>query len=977
MSEIIGSTYRIIREIGSGGGGTVYLAEHVRVHNRVVLKADKRSLTTPPESLRREVDILKELKHEHIPKVYDYFPEKGQVYTVMEYIEGESLDKLLERGEKFTQPQIIQWAKQLLDALAYLHSSKHGESSVGYIHADIKPSNLIVAPNRELFLIDFNIALALGEDYVAAVGSAGYASPEHYGKDRFMDCGRENNADAAENGKNATEIFSGERAAIFIEGEDTVLSTVPDTVIDEDTVLEEEERGAEAGQGKRFLGLLDARSDIYSVGATLYHLFSGKRPAKDAREVIPLSETDYNPQIVRIIKKAMEPDPTLRYQTAEEMGNAFLHLRDTDPRALRYHRNCKIARIFCSVCLGLGILVSFIGLKRIQTLDNWLKLCGYSEKALQEGDSAKAVSYALQALPSEKAFVVPAEIPEARKALTDALGVYDLSDGYKPYKTVEMPSEPLALQVSPDGKTAACIYTNAVAVFETETGQVLDTFLAEESALDEVEYLNNDIIIYAGNQGITAYNIKSKEQLWTGNQATSLSISDDGKYVASVYKDNDFAELYDTSDGAVKARIRFGGKHQKITVNDSFANPNDNLFELNENGSLLAVSFSDGSLQIFNLKEPENNVEIFDDTSGYTHFEGGFYQNYFSFSASDASESVFVIIDTDTLEQTYGLKSESVFHVQSDEEGIFVNMDHLLVKIHPVTEEETPLVTTSENICSFARSKTHTMIATDDQIMFFDRNANLISQYDKEYGNNFIQIAGKMALAGSVDSPVIRILSYEDHSEEEIFSYDFSYEHDEARMSADGKTLMLFSYTGFRIYDLNGTLLSEVLVPNADEVYDQQYIRNEKGSYLEITYNDGLVRSYDGSNGRFIKSKRTEIPDLSLYEEFETENLRIESPLHGTPKVYDKASDKFITELESDAYLTYITEIGSYIVAQYITSDGRFYGYLMDQNCRNLAYLPNLCDVLPDRLLFDYPTGSIRASKIYELDELRKVAQSM
>ena len=103
MAKIIASTYEVIEKIGSGGGGNVYLAKHLRLGKKVVLKADKRKITARPELLRREVDILKELSHSHIPQVYDFFIEDESVYTAMEYIEGESLDKPLKRGETFSQ----------------------------------------------------------------------------------------------------------------------------------------------------------------------------------------------------------------------------------------------------------------------------------------------------------------------------------------------------------------------------------------------------------------------------------------------------------------------------------------------------------------------------------------------------------------------------------------------------------------------------------------------------------------------------------------------------------------------------------------------------------------------------------------------------------------------------------------------------------------------------------------------------------
>ena len=163
MPGIIASTYEILEKLGAGGGGTVYLANHLRLGKKVVLKVDKRPITARPELLRREVDVLKHLSHAHIPQVYDFFVEEENVYTVMEYIEGESLDRPLKRGEKYPQPQVVKWAKQMLGALSYLHSPVHGDPPRGYVHSDIKPANLMRTPDNDVCLIDFNIALALGE----------------------------------------------------------------------------------------------------------------------------------------------------------------------------------------------------------------------------------------------------------------------------------------------------------------------------------------------------------------------------------------------------------------------------------------------------------------------------------------------------------------------------------------------------------------------------------------------------------------------------------------------------------------------------------------------------------------------------------------------------------------------------------------------------------------------------------------------
>lgn len=321
MSNIIASTYEIIEKIGSGGGGTVYLANHLRLNKKVVLKADKRKITARPELLRREVDILKNLSHPYIPQVYDFFVENETVYTVMEYIKGESLDIPLKRGEKFAQDQVIKWAKQMLDALCYLHSPIHGEPAKGYVHSDIKPSNLIRTPENNICLIDFNIALALGEETVVG-RSAGYASPEHYGFD-----------------------FSS------VSGMTTVYD---DATVDLENIAETITLSAlQSSHSSMRKVMPDVRSDIYSVGATLYHLLSGKRPAKLATEVVPLSGKEYSPQLVKIISKAMKANPDLRYQTAKEMLEDLNSLHDNDPRTKRLKRNKKIILSGWSILLVL------------------------------------------------------------------------------------------------------------------------------------------------------------------------------------------------------------------------------------------------------------------------------------------------------------------------------------------------------------------------------------------------------------------------------------------------------------------------------------------------------------------------------------------------------------------------------------------------------------------------------------------------
>ena len=186
---------------------------------------------------------------------------------------------------------------------------------------------------------------------------------------------------------------------------------------------------------------------------------------------------------------------------------------------------------------------------------------------------------------------------------------------------------------------------------------------------------------------------------------------------------------------------------------------------------------------------------------------------------------------------------------------------------------------------------------------------------------------------------------------------------------------MLFSYKQFRVYDISGALIKEVDIPNANQVYDQQFIREGNESYLEVTYNDGTLLTFNARDGNLISEEKIEKPDLSLYEEFYTDTLRIESPLHGSPSVFDIESDKLICELKEDGYLTYITQVGKYIIAQYVTVDNYYYGVLMNDKCETLAILPHLTDVYDDELYFDYSSGNMRKTSIYSIDELKKIAQ--
>ena len=988
---LIAGTYKIIGQLGSGGGSIVYVAEHLRLGKKVVLKSDSRVLASNTEA-QREKEALKRLSHTCIPQVYDFVEEDGATYTVIEYIEGESLDKPLQRGERFTQAQAIKWACQLLDALAYLHS----RPPYGILHADIKPSNVMLTPQGDVRLIDFNIALALGEEGAIAVGrSFGYTSPE--------------NLEIGQSSRGMAQSATVDETVELTQSEFTDVRKA---------ARQDPAHSAGGSAAGRKTRIVTTRSDIYSLGATLYHIMTGVRPARNAADVVPMSAKEFSPPVVAIIKKAMAPSQDARWQSADEMLDAFRRLHADDPRVKRRKRSVAVFAAILSLLFLVGGSMAFLGFRNIGLVQQMDVLAKESEDAMRAGDVDHAVGLALDAALLSRGMLAPPVTALAQKALTGSLSVYDLSDGFKAHKAAELPSATLSMDISPDGRTAACVYAFAIAAIDTDTAEIIATLPTERSALAEAKFLDNKTIIYAGDGGITAYDLEKGQELWAGMPATSIAISADGKSVAAIYKGEGHATVYDSADGRVSHVVGFEGKSQRVAANDVFANPNDNLLALNNDGTLLAASFQDGSLWVYSLDGgdggskssegsggnggsesrsgsevsgdsegnggnngangvsggSENDMELLDGTSGYAHFEGGFFGRYFAYSASNPSESAFVVVDAVEKEQAGGFKSASRFGVQADESGVYVQTDNILVRIDPATGEQTALVDTAEHITGFARSGGYTLIATEGEYMFFDKYAHLTSRHGKEKGGDFVRVAEGTALFGSRDAPSIRIMKLEDRQGAELFPYDPQYAHDEARISQDGKTVMLFSYDRFRLYGIGGETIADVGIPDAGQVYDQQFVRDEGGSRLEVTYNDGTVRAYSAEDGSVLYEFAGEAPDRSLFVAYTTDDLRIEAPLNEKPTAYDKETGKEIGAL--DMHLTYVSQVGDHIITQHMPADGAFYGLLLDGGCDPLAYLPCLCDVVGDELVFDYPSGDMRRSRIYGVEELIEMAQA-
>ena len=1026
MPHIVAGLYEIEQEIGAGGGGVVYLGRHILINKTIVLKADKRRLSTDVNSLRREVDILKDLSQTYIPQVYDFVQEDGMVYTVMDYIDGESLDKLLARGELPKQAELVKWACQLLEALAYLHNSP----PYGILHGDIKPANIMRRPSGDICLIDYNIALALGEEGAVKVGfSRGYASPEHYGADYIRDAkagaGIKSAAtqkttesmQVSQSGVQSRAASIGSRLDDKTEVDDRTEVDDDRTKVDDDRT-EVDERYAQSSGGRvesqalsgafvkrsainggatdsatgskgttgnttggrstagsttgsKSVVMLDVRSDIYSLGATLYHLICGRKPAQHAKDVVPLTDKDCSPAIAEIIKKAMSPKPEDRYQTAEEMLEAFLQLPYRDKRAVRHRRRIKVSAVVLGMVFLAGGALTFVGLKQMEQRQNAYALAEYSANALAEGNVTKAVNLALDAIPQDKSILNAPVTAQAQKALTDALGVYDLSDSFHALDALQIPSAPFDIVFSPEGKRFAVVYAFEVAVFDAENQNKLVSLPMQQSAFSYVVFVNEDRIVYAGAEGVTAYDINENRPLWTGGAATILTLSADGSTLAAVNRDEEKAIIYNVDSGVRIQEIDFAGRHLDVPANDIFADASNYIFSLDKTGNFLAVSFQNGALNIYDLKGPEGEMILFEE-SAYTHFEGGFCGNNFAFSGSGAEGAVLGIVDCKEAIYRGGYESVDPIYLEAGENGIYVVNENLLVRLDTVTFEEQELAYTDDHkIVAFSVGGDYSLVATDDsKFAFYDKGAHLSTVLTGTENADFVRLSHGIAIVANRNEPVLRMLKLEDHKETEFLSYDADYSHDEARISQDGQRAMLFDIRSYRIYSANGTLVTQADIPDPEHIYDQQFRRNNEGSYLEVIWYDGTVRCYSAWDGILLSEQKNAAPDKDLYEEFVTEQYRIQSSLHGAPEVYDLQTGKYLASLEEDAYLTYVTQVGDYLVTEYVGAAGDRYGILLNERFEKLAVLPELCDVREETLVFDYESGNLRQCRLYSLPEL-------
>jgi serine/threonine protein kinase len=302
--DVVHDRYRIENPLASQGGmSAVYRAWDQRLNVYCVLKElapylniDEKALAQLREQFLQEAQVLAELRHPNMPRVIDHFEYRGNVYLVMDLVEGKRLDEMIAESDALSPDVILPWARELIEALSYCH-----EKNV--IHRDVKPQNVIITPQGRAMLVDFGLVKVMDwEDrrtrtVMRGLGTPEYAPPEQY--------------------------------------------------------------DAETGS-------TDVRTDIYALGATLYHALSGTPPPTATQRVVnpkllkPLRhhQKDVSKQIEGAISKSMSLRPDQRFQTMDEMAKALFSQAESGRTGVLLGRVLQPIRNPLEV---LSPLVAFLG----------------------------------------------------------------------------------------------------------------------------------------------------------------------------------------------------------------------------------------------------------------------------------------------------------------------------------------------------------------------------------------------------------------------------------------------------------------------------------------------------------------------------------------------------------------------------------------------------------------------------------------
>jgi hypothetical protein len=329
--SVLNTRYEIVRRIGGGGMGAVYLAKDRNlgdapraVKEMVEAHLDPTQHEKAIGDFKRESLLLTSLEHPSIPTIYDYFydEELGRFYLVMKFISGGDLSSRLRSapGGRIDERTVADWGMQAADVLEYLHSRPKP-----IIYRDLKPANLMIDGNTgRIMLIDFGIArwVKQEEKGVTAVGTMGYAPPELFG------------------------------------------------------------------------GRVEPRSDVYSLGATLFHLLTGSDPQDNPLLIFDFQKNPRPRQITpsmssemeQILMRSVEYKPEDRFASAGAMRDALaIHIEKMNAGQVTYGAGAtqvggetvQVQTVYCGFCGG-----------RIAADDIFCAHCGARQPMAGLGSSA-------------------------------------------------------------------------------------------------------------------------------------------------------------------------------------------------------------------------------------------------------------------------------------------------------------------------------------------------------------------------------------------------------------------------------------------------------------------------------------------------------------------------------------------------------------------------------------------------------------
>lgn len=175
---VIDRKYKILDVIGRGGMSVVYLAINEKANKPWAVKEIRKTDYRIFDLDKKEIELMKRLSHPNLPSIIDVIERKDSLLIVMDYIEGRSLEAILEEQGAMPEQMVIGWAIQLCKVLAYLHSR-----SPAIIYRDMKPANVMLKPDGTVMLIDFGAAREFRTEHLKdtiCLGTRGYAAPEQY-----------------------------------------------------------------------------------------------------------------------------------------------------------------------------------------------------------------------------------------------------------------------------------------------------------------------------------------------------------------------------------------------------------------------------------------------------------------------------------------------------------------------------------------------------------------------------------------------------------------------------------------------------------------------------------------------------------------------------------------------------------------------------------------------------------------------------